>query len=127
MIGIDGSVLVEGFDHRPAMTIPYNYPYLRRLHQGFRLWEGHGLSFRLREWRSRVARLYDIAAKEKAKRGFSIKTFASKDEIRQWIPQAMAVHREAMSGLHSFFPPSEAETRAVINSLLMIIDPSSCY
>ncbi len=60
----------------------------------------------------------------KEKRGYWIKTFASKAEIREWIPQAMRVHREAMSGLHSFYPPTEAETRAVINSLLVIVDPS---
>lgn len=125
VIGIDGSVLVEGFDHRPAMTIPYNYPY----YDAFIKDSGFGkdtdyLSGYASGDHELPPRLYDIAAKVKAKRGFSIKTFASKDEIRQWIPQAMAVHREAMSGLHSFFPPSEAETRAVINSLLMIIDPS---
>ncbi|MEZ4516565.1 MAG: hypothetical protein R3C44_06910 [Chloroflexota bacterium] len=27
LVGIDGSVLVEGFEHRPALTIPWNYPY----------------------------------------------------------------------------------------------------
>ena len=125
VIGIDGSVLVEGFEHRPAMTIPYNYPYYDAFikDSGFEK-DTDYLSGYARGDHELPPRLYDIAAKVKAKRGFSIKTFSSKDEIRQWIPRAMAIHREAMSGLHSFFPPSEAETREVINSLLMIVDPS---
>ena len=45
--GIDGSVLVEGFDHPPAMTIPLELSLLRRLHQ-FRLRQGHRLPVRLR-------------------------------------------------------------------------------
>ncbi len=125
LIGIDGSVLVEGFDHRPAIGIPYNYPYYDAYikDSGFEK-ETDYLSGYARGDHEIPPRLYEIAAKVKEKRGFWIKTFASKNEIRQWIPQAMAVHREAMSGLHSFFPPSENETRAVINSLLAIVDPS---
>ncbi|RIK13570.1 MAG: hypothetical protein DCC51_16240 [Anaerolineae bacterium] len=125
LIGIDGSVLVEGFDHRPAIGIPYNYPYYDAYikDSGFEK-ETDYLSGYARGDHEIPPRLYEIAAKVKEKRGFWIKTFASKNEIRQWIPQAMAVHREAMSGLHSFFPPSENETREVINSLLAIVDPS---
>lgn len=125
LAGIDGSVLVEGFDHRPAMTIPYNYPY----YDAFIKDSGYEkdtdyLSGYARGDHEMPERLYQIAAKVKEKRGFWIKTFASKNEIRDWIPQAMAVHRQAMSGLHSFFPPTEAETRTVINTLLTIVDPS---
>ena len=123
--GIDGSILVEGFDHRPAMTIPYNYPYYDAFikDSGFDK-DTDYLSGYARGDHELPPRLYDIAAKVKAKRGFTIKTFASRDEIREWIPRAMVVHRQAMSGLHSFFPPTEAETRTIINTLLTIVDPS---
>ncbi len=125
LAGIDGSVLVEGFEHRPAMTIPYNYPYYDAYikDSGFEK-DTDYLSGYARGDHEIPPRLYEIAAKVKEKRGYWIKTFASKAEIRQWIPRAMAVHRQAMSGLHSFYPPTEAETRAVINSLLVIVDPS---
>lgn len=125
LIGIDGSVLVEGFEHRPALTIPYNYPYYDAFikDSGFEK-DTDYLSGYARGDHELPPRLYEIAAKVKEKRGFWIKSFASRGEIREWIPRAMAVHREAMSGLHSFYPPTENETRAVVNSLLTIIDPS---
>ena len=125
LAGIDGSVLVEGFEHRPALTIPYNYPYYDQYikDSGFDK-DTDYLSGYARGDHELPPRLYEIAARIKERRGYWIKTFASKAEIREWIPRAMQVHREAMSGLHSFFPPTEAETRAVINTLLTIVDPS---
>lgn len=123
--GIDGSILVEGFEHRPALTIPYNYPYYDAFikDSGFEK-DTDYLSGYTRGDHEIPARIYEIAARVKEKRGYWIKTFSSRGEIREWIPRAMAVHREAMSSLHSFYPPTENETRAVINTLLNIIDPS---
>lgn len=125
VIGIDGSVLVEGFEHRPAIGIPWNYPY----YDAFILDSGFEKDT---DYLSGYApgdpvfpeRLYDIAAKVKAKRGFWIKTFASKAEIKEWIPVAMEIHQKAMSTLHTYYPPTEAETRSVINSVMTIGDPS---
>lgn len=125
VVGIDGSVLVEGFEHRPALTIPWNYPYYDAFIQdsGF-VKDADYLSGYARGDIEIPQRLYDIAAKVKEKRGFWVKTFSSRNEIREWIPKALEIHRQAMSGLHSYYPPTEKETRAVINSLLRIVDPS---
>jgi GNAT superfamily N-acetyltransferase len=125
VVGIDGSVLVEGFEHRPALTIPWNFPYYDAfiLDSGF-VKDADYLSAYARGDHEFPQRVYDIAAKVKEKRGFWIKTFASRDEIREWIPRALEIHRQAMSSLHSYYPATEKETRAVINSLLRIVDPS---
>lgn len=125
VINIDGSVLVEGFEHRPAVNIPWNFPYYDVFikDSGFEK-ETDYLSGYTSGDHELPPRLYEIAAKVKEKRGFRIKTFSSKAEIREWVPLAMKVQHEAMSGLHSFFPPTEEETREVINSLLTIVDPS---
>jgi GNAT superfamily N-acetyltransferase len=125
VIGIDGSVLVDGFEHRPAIGIPWNYPYYDAfiLDSGFEK-DTDYLSGYAKGNHEIPPRLYEIAAKVKEKRGFWIKTFKSKAEIKEWIPKAMEIHRQAMSTLHTYYPPTEAETRAVINSILTIIDPS---
>lgn len=125
VINIDGSVLVEGFEHRPAVNIPWNFPYYDAFikDSGFEK-ETDYLSGYARGDHDLPPRLYEIAARVKEKRGFRIKTFSSKAEIREWAPLAMKIQHEAMSGLHSFFPPTEDETRAVIDSLLQIVDPS---
>lgn len=125
LVGIDGSVLVEGFEHRPALTIPWNYPYYDAFIQdsGF-VKDADYLSAYAPGDLQFPPRLYEIAARVKEKRGYRIKTFASKREIREWIPRALEIHRQAMSSLHSYYPATEAETREVINSLLRIVDPS---
>lgn len=125
VVGIDGSVLIEGFEHRPALTIPWNYPYYDAFIQdsGF-VKDADYLSGYARGDHVIPERVYEIAAKVKEKRGFWIKSFASRAEIREWIPRALQIHRQAMSSLHSYYPPTENETRAVINSLLRIVDPS---
>lgn len=124
LVGIDGSVLVEGFDHRPALTIPYNYPYYDRLikESGFEK-DADYLSGYTTGDHVLPERVEALAERVKERRGFTIKTFKSRGEIREWIPRALEVHRQAMSELHSYYPPTEAETREVINTLLTIADP----
>lgn len=125
VVGIDGSILVEGFEHRPALTMPWNYPYYESLilTNGYEP-EATYLSGYARGDHPLPPRLYEIAAKVKEKRGYWVKTFASRGELREWIPRALEIHRQAMSGLHSFYPPTERESRAFVNTLLTIIDPS---
>jgi hypothetical protein len=124
MIGVDGSTLVHGFEHRPALTVPYNYSYYDDLiqHAGFRKLTDL-LSGYLPADHVLPPRLVDIAAKVKARRGFWVKQFSSRAEIRRWIPQVMAVHRAAFSQTASFYPPTEREVAHIIGSALAIVDP----
>lgn len=125
LIGIDGSVLVEGFEYRPALSVTYNYPYYNRLITGAGfskdtdLFSGFG-NAALQEMPERVR---SIAERMKARRGFWVKTFYSKAELKRWIPRILAVHRQSFSHLHSYYPPTDAEVEKVINTLLTIADP----
>ena len=125
VVGIDGSVLIEGFEHRPALTIPWNYPYYERLilGNGYEPYATYLSGYATGD-HELPPRVYEIAAKVKEKRGYWVKTFSSRRELREWVPRALEIHRQAMSGLHSFYPPTENETRAFVNTLLTIIDPT---
>ena len=124
VIGVDGSVLVEGFERRAALAIPYNYPYYDAFIQdaGFRksadLLSGYFPANHLLPERMRR-----IADKVKERRGFRIKSFSSRAEIKRWLPRVMAVHAAAFSQTRSYYPPTEAEVEEVIGTLLLIIDP----
>lgn len=125
LLGVDGSVLVEGFEHRPALGIPYNYPYYDAFIKaagfekdtdylsGYR-WVNHPLS----------ERFYRIAEKVKTKRNLWVKDFSSKAELRQWLPRLIEVHHEAFSQLHSYYPPTAEEIGLVVDTLLTIADPN---
>lgn len=124
VIGIDGSVLVDGFEHRPALTIPYNYSYYDAFIRaaGFEKLTDL-LSGYLPADYELPARLRRVAEKVKVRRGFWIKRFQTKRELRQWVPRILAVHRQAFRQTASYYPPSDAETAAVIDTVLIIADP----
>ncbi|NIP43000.1 MAG: hypothetical protein GWN61_12880, partial [candidate division Zixibacteria bacterium] len=84
MIGSDSSgVLVEGFNNRAAMGVPFNYPYYDDLIQsaGFKKHTDH-LSGYLPGDHILPEKLFRIADRIKERRGFWVKTFTSKDEMR---------------------------------------------
>jgi hypothetical protein len=117
-------VLVEGFEHRPAVGIPYNYEYYATLI------EGAGYA-RQRDFISAYlpgniqlpARVHEIADRMKERRGFSIKTFESKTELRKWVPAIVQTYNDTFIHNWEFNPITEAEGKVIGERLLQIADP----
>ena len=124
VIGIDGSVLVDGFEHRPALAIPYNYPYYDEFIQdaGFEKLTDL-LSGYVTGQHQMPERMHRLAEKVKKRRGFWIKRFESKAELKQWVPRIVEVHDEAFRQTASYYPPTQAEMKSVIDTILTIADP----
>lgn len=123
--GEGGSVLVEGLDLRPAMGVPYNYAYYDTLidQAGFEkdtdfLTAQLDLSYRLPE------RVRAIAHKAAARRGFQVKDFRSKRELRAWIPSFLDAHARAFANNHTYYPPTPAEVSALVSTIMQVVDPS---
>ena len=117
-------VLVDGFEHHPAIGIPYNHPYYAALI------EAAGYQ-RQRDFYSAYLpgntdlpeRVRSIAAKMMAHRGFTIKTFATKKELTEWVPRIVKLYNDAFEHNWEFNPVTEAEGRVIGERLLMIADP----
>jgi len=127
MIGADASgVLVEGFEHRPALNVPYNYPYYDDFikDSGF-VKERDALSGYIdaknTELSPRVAR---IAERIMERRGFSIKTFKTKDEMRAMVDKVKEVHHQVFGQGYGYYPHADEEYQFVAKDLLTIADPS---
>jgi GNAT superfamily N-acetyltransferase len=119
-----GGILVEGFEHRAALNENYSLPY----YDGFVLASGFvkdrdHLSGYLPGNYELPERFFQIAEWVKAKRGFTVQSFRSVDEVRAWVPQVLAVHGKAFTQNHEYFPPSQAEAAHLVDSLLMVADP----
>lgn len=126
LIGSDsGGILVDGFEHRPALGVPYNPPYYDKLIKkaGFTKDTDH-LSGYLPGDHRLPDRIKQIAEKIKLRRGYWIKSFRTKDEMRAWVPKVQEVHREAFEGTHTFYPPTDEEMRSVANTLINVADPA---
>ncbi len=117
-------LLVEGFEHRPAMGIPYNYayyaPFLRQLGFGKKI---DFLSAHLSGDYRLPQRFYDVAEKVKARRGLWVKSFSTKREVRRWVPAVQRVNNEAFTEGWGYYPIDEAEANAIADRFLAAADP----
>ncbi len=117
-------VLVEGFDHHPAVGIPYNHPYYGELIEA----AGYGrqrdfLSAYLSGNATLPPRMIAIADKMMARRGFSIKSFETKKELRAWVPRIVQTYNDTFVDNWEFNPITEAEGQIIGERLLSIADP----
>jgi hypothetical protein len=117
-------VLVEGFEHRPAVGIPYNYEYYGTLIEsaGY-LRQRDFMSAYLPGNSQLPARVHEIAELMKARRGFSIRTFESKAELRKWVQRIVQTYNDTFIHNWEFNPITEAEGKVIGERLLQIADP----
>lgn len=117
-------LLVKGFDHVPAVGIPYNYPYYDKLvkHSGllkkFDYFSGYvdievGLPEKVRR----------IAEKVKQRSGFWVKRFETKQELLDVVQDIRHVYNGAFEGSEGFSPITEEEIVVIANRLLTLADP----
>jgi hypothetical protein len=120
-----GGVLIEGFEHPSVMTVPYNFPYYRRLmeHAGFTKVTDHLSGRLLREDYILPEKVNLIADRVMERRGFTLQDFNKVDDIRPWIDALKLAHRNSFINNHQFYPPTEDEYNETIETLLQIADP----
>jgi hypothetical protein len=125
LIGADsGGILVEGFELRAAMGVPYNYPYYDELitSAGFEKDTDH-LSGYLPGDHALPERLFRIAEKIKSRRGYWVKSFTTREEMKAWVLRVREVHRKAFGDSHTYYPTTDAEMNLIADTLLRISDP----
>ncbi len=117
-------VLVEGFEHRPAVGIPYNHPYYEALLLacGFEK-ETDFSSGYLPGNHDLDPRFYEIAERVKERRGFHIKSFASEKELREWIPRIGKVYNDSFVNNWEYCPITPEEMKVIGDRLIAIAHP----
>jgi GNAT superfamily N-acetyltransferase len=124
---LDGyGMLVDGFEHRPAMTMmnynPPHYPeYMERM--GFRK-EVDFVSCYLNSDKFRLdERVHRIAARAAKRSGMSVKRFRNKRELVAWGPRIGKTYNETFVENWEYYPLTEREIDYVISEILTIADP----
>ncbi len=117
-------ILVDGFEHHPAVGIPYNHAYYASLIEaaGYRT-QRDFYSLYLAGSAQIPPRLHDIAEKMKERRGFSIKNFTTKAELRRWVPAIVKTYNDTFVGNWEFNPITEREGVVIGERMLQIADP----
>lgn len=126
---LDGfGALAEGFEHRPALNIPYNFPYYIPLIEnwGFELEERvySGYVDVVETIKNFPQRVITIAEKVRQRYGFEVVTFDSKREIVEKIaPRLAEVYNRSLTHIAGDPPVTQEEVKDLADSLLLIADP----
>lgn len=121
-------MLAKGFDHRPAIGIPYNHAYYPTLAEkwGFeleeRVYSGYlHVSTALEQFPHKVLRMAD---KIRQRYGFEVKTFKTKRELRRWVaPRLADLYNRTLTHIAGDPPLPQEVVDVVAENLLLISDP----
>jgi hypothetical protein len=125
-VPFDGfGILYKGFEHRPAMGIPYNYEYYNRFMAqldfekeiDFTSFYVSTPEFDLPE---RVTR---IAERVKKRRNLRVKTFSSRAEIRRRVPALVNIYNKIFVNNWEYVPVTAEETNELAKRMLQIVRP----
>ena len=124
---LDGyGMLIEGFEHRPAMTMMnYNPPYYPKFMDelGFRK-EVDFVSCYLGAGKYALPeRVHRVAERAARRSGLSVKRFRSKRELRAWAPRIGKTYNDTFIENWEYYPLSEKEIQYVLDEILTIADP----
>jgi GNAT superfamily N-acetyltransferase len=123
---LDGyGLLVEGFEHRPMMTMMnYNYDYYPRLLEGLGFEKEVDFvscylsaeAFRLPE------RVHSIAERVQKRGALRVKRFASKRELAAWAGRIGEAYNKAFVNNWEYYPLTEREVKFVVDNLMLVAD-----
>lgn len=124
VLGFDGTVLVDGFEHPAAIGVPWNpdyYPVLLERagfapHRDF-------LSGWLPGRHQLDPRIHAIADRARVQGGYWSLGFSSRRELRARLPDLTRLFLEGMRDTPTYYPPTPDEIRRVARTLLLIAEP----
>ena len=118
-------MLVRGFDFMPSVNMNYNYPYYQTLMEkmGFTKETDYLSGFATRENYKIPDKVIEMAEKIKSKGKFWVKTFKSKQEMLELIPQVDVLHEEAFKNNPAFYPSTKPEFDMLARGLIQIANP----
>ncbi len=116
---LDGmGLLVDGFDHRPALGIPYNLSYYPQLLEalGFR-GSGDILSGYLSAGMRFPERIHQVARRVSERRGLRVAQFKRREDLRAIVPQLKDLYNLSIQ-------VSDADVGAIAEQMLRFADPT---
>ncbi len=122
---LDGmGLLVEGFQHRPALGIPYNLPYYPALVEaaGFQKAEDV-VSGYLSGETIFPERIDQVARMVIERRGLRVARFQKRRDLRALVPRLKPLYNAAIEGTPGNTPLTDEEARTLANQILWFADP----
>ena len=122
---LDGlGLLVKGFEHRPALGIPYNLPTYPALIEaaGFERIDD-SVSGYLSAAVPFPEKIHQVSALVQKRRGLRGVRFQTRRELLRLVPQLGDLYNAALGGTSGGVPLTAEEMRAIANQILLYADP----
>jgi hypothetical protein len=122
---LDGmGLLVQGFDHRPALGIPYNPAYYPGLLEGLGF---APLDDVVSGYMSARMPFPDVIHKAseriQKRRGLRVARFQSRKDLRAFVPRLQKLYNDSLAGTVDNMPLGEEDARAMADQMLWFADP----
>lgn len=122
---LDGmGLLVKGFEHRPALGIPYNLPYYASLLEaaGFSS-VGDTVSGYLNPEFKFPEKVHQVSKAVQEKRGLRIAIYNRRSDLNRLVPKLRDLYNASIEGTPGNTPLTQEEARTMAEQLLWFADP----
>jgi hypothetical protein len=122
---LDGTgILVAGFEHRPALGIPYNPPYYARYTEA----AGFGpidevVSGYLSAGSPFPDAIHRASELIQKRRGLRVARFRTRRDLRAFVPRLQALYNASLAGTIDNTPLDDADARAMADQMLWFANP----
>ena len=122
---LDGmGMLVKGFEHRPAMGIPYNLPYYPDLMEGAGFTTaGDTLSGYLNRSTQFPEKVHLVSKAVQEKRGLTIARYSKRRDLQSLVPKLRNLYNASIEGTPGNSPLTDDEALTMADQLLWFADP----
>ena len=123
---LDGmGLLVKGFEHRPALGIPYNRDYYPTMLEAAGFEKGSDvLSGYLDSQTQFPEKIHAIAELVQKRRGLHIARFRRRSDLKRLIPNLKELYNGSLDGTTGNAPITDDEVRLMADQILWFADPS---
>ena len=122
---LDGmGLLVKGFEHRPALGIPYNLPTYPGLIEaaGFQP-DGDTVSGRVTRGFQLPEKIHFAARAVQERMGLRVMRFRTRADLRGFVPRLKELYNGALEGTTGNTPLTDDEARSMAAQILWFADP----
>ena len=123
---LDGmGLLVKGFEHRPALGIPYNPVYYLQHLEALGFVKIHDVVSGYLDARNLVFpdKIHQVAELVQKRRGLRIARYKTRRDLRSLIAPLKQLYNDSLGGTVDNMPLTDAEVKMMADQLLMFADP----
>ncbi len=122
---LDGlGLLVKGFEHRPALGLPYNLPYTPALVEAAGLKAaGEMVSGYLNAQTPLPDKIRQVAGRVQKRRGLRVARYRTRRDLRALAPKLKELYNNSLQGTTGNVPLTDDEVKTLADQILWFADP----